>query len=79
MLQLQETDGLPPEECLLGVYPGGISEPGPSRNAVAQRLRAAGSGYYANLYFPIRKLSMKDLISGSFNGFVSSFESPATS
>jgi len=35
MLQPQEADGLPPEECLLGVYPGGISEPGPARYAVA--------------------------------------------
>jgi hypothetical protein len=33
-----------------------------------------------NRYFPSsRKLSMKDLISGSFKGLTSSFESPATS
>ena len=40
-----------------------------------------GSGYLANRsYFPVsRKLSMNDLISGSFNGLISSFESPATS
>jgi hypothetical protein len=79
----RDGDCSPKRVAPIAFFDGGAKDP---KRTVASakerhlRRRRAKAEHDLNRYFPSsRKLSMKDLISGSFKGLISSFESPATS